>query len=111
VKLAPRLTGHLRRWRRIDEAEGRAHVVMFDGAPIASVKTALGRAVALAGLPGGVSAYTLRHTCASWEVQKGKLSTREIAEYLGTSEPMILKHYGHLSPHYQERAAAEVGRK
>lgn len=111
VRLAPRLLAHLRRWRAADLAHGRAHVIQFDGAPVASVKVALGRAVKLAGIPGGVTAYTLRHTLASWEVQKGRLSTREIADYLGTSEPMILKHYGHLAPDYQERAAMEIGRK
>lgn len=111
VRLSPRLLAHLRRWTRLDDIEGRTWVIEFDGHPVASVKTALGRAVNLAGLPGGISAYTLRHTCASWEVQKGRLSTREIAEYLGTSEPMVLKHYGHLSPYYQQRAAQEIGRK
>lgn len=111
VRLAPRLLNHLRRWHSADLDKGATWAITFDGQPIKSIKTALGRAVKLAGIPGGVTAYTLRHTCASWEVQKGRLSTREIAEYLGTSEPMILRHYGHLSPHYQERAAAEIGRK
>lgn len=110
VKLAPRLLAHLRRWRAADLAKGRAHVVMFDGAPVASVKTALARACALAGLPAGVTSYSLRHTCASWLVAKG-LPTRLVADFLGTSEPMILKHYGHLSPDYQDRAAREVGRR
>lgn len=110
VKLAPRLMAHLRRWRRLDEAEGRAHVVMFDGAPVLSVKTGLNRACILAGLDAGVTAYTLRHTAASWLVAKG-LPTRLIADFLGTSEPMILKHYGHLAPDYQDAAASAIGRK
>lgn len=110
VRLSPRLLAHCRRWRDADLAAGRAHVVEFDGQPIASVKTALGRAVALAGLPAGVTAYTLRHSCASWLVAKG-LPTRLIADFLGTSEAMILKHYGHLAPDYQARAAMEIGRK
>lgn len=110
VRLAPRLMAHMRRWKRADDKAGRAHVVMFDGAPVASVKTALGRAVELAGLPGSVTAYTLRHTCASWLVAKG-VSTRLIADFLGTSEAMILAHYGHLAPDYQDEAAREIGRK
>ena len=83
---------------------------MFDGAPIASVKTALARAADLAGLPAGVTAYTLRHSCASWLVAKG-LPTRLVADFLGTSEAMIIKHYGHLAPDYQDQAANEIGRK
>jgi len=110
VKLIPGLLSHLRRWRRLDEASGRAHVVMFDGAPIASVKTALGRACELAGLDAGVTAYTLRHTCASWLVAKG-VSTREIAGFIGTSEAMIINHYGHLAPDFQDAAVRALSER
>jgi site-specific recombinase XerD len=55
-------------------------------------------------------AYTMRHSCASWLVAQG-LATRLIAEFLGTSEAMILKHYGHLAPDYQEEAALAIGQK
>jgi integrase len=108
VKLAPGLMAHLRRWKRLDGERG--YVVTFAGAPIASPKTALARAVSLAKLEAGVSAYTLRHTAASWLVAKG-LPTRKIAEFLGTSEAMIERHYGHLAPDYQDEAAAAIGRK
>jgi hypothetical protein len=43
-------------------------------------------------------------------VRKG-IPTRKIAEFLGTSEQMILDHYGHLAPDYQEEAAQAIGRK
>lgn len=109
VRLSPRLLAHLRRWQRLDGDRG--HVVTHDGQPIrTSVKTALSRACKLAGLEGGVMAYTLRHSAASWLVAKG-IPTRLIAEYLGTSEAMILKHYGHLAPDYQEQVALAIGRK
>jgi len=39
------------------------------------------------------------------------LATRLIAEFLGTSEAMILKHYGHRAPDYQEEAALAIGQK
>jgi site-specific recombinase XerD len=85
-------------------------VVKFEGSPVACVKTALARAVKLAGLDAGVTAYTLRHSCASWLVQKG-LPTRLVADFIGTPEPMVLKHYGHLAPDYQDAAAKAIGRK
>lgn len=110
VKLAAGILGHVRRWCAIDEKAGRAHVVMFDGAPVASVKVALARAVDLAGISAGVTAYTLRHTCASWLVRQG-LPTRLIADFIGTSEAMIQQHYGHLAPDYQDAAALAIGRK
>lgn len=112
VRLAPSLLGHLRRWERLDAAKTprQVFVVEFGGAPVLSVKTALARACKLAGLDAGVTSYSLRHTCASWLVAQG-VSTRMIADFLGTSEPMILKHYGHLAADYQLEAALAIGRK
>ena len=57
-----------------------------------------------------MTAYTLRHSCASWLVAKG-LATRKVADFLGTSELMIERHYGHLAPDYQDEAAQAIGRK
>ncbi|BGE84726.1 tyrosine-type recombinase/integrase [Methylosinus trichosporium] len=88
----------------------RGHVVTFNGAPVASVKVALARAVQLAELESGVTAYTLRHSAASWLVAKG-LPTRKVADFLGTSEQMIINHYGHLAPDYQDEAALAIGRR
>jgi integrase len=112
VKLAPALLRLCRRWERQDAAKTppQTFLVAFDGAPVASVKTALARACKLAELPAGVTAYTLRHTCASWLVAEG-LPTRKVADFVGTSEAMILAHYGHLAPDYQDEAALAIGRK
>jgi len=112
VRLAPGLVDHLRRWRRLDAAKQptQPHVVTFGGVPIADAGTALTRACKLAGINGGVTAYTLRHTCGSWLVAKG-IPTRMVADFLGTSEAMVIKFYGHLAPDYQEAAAQAIGRK
>jgi integrase len=59
---------------------------------------------------GAVTANALRHSCASWLVAKG-LPTRMIADFLGAGEQMILDHYGHLAPGYQQEAARAIGRK
>lgn len=109
VKLSQRLLAHLRRWKEMDG--GCGYVVTFNGARIVtSPKTALSRAARLAGLAEGVTAYSLRHTTATWVVAKG-LSTRKVADYLGTSEGMILRHYGHLAPDFQDEAALKIGQK
>lgn len=84
-------------------------VIYNAGLPIASAKTGLTRACALAAIEGGVTAYTLRHTWASWLVAEG-IPTRKVANFLGTSEGMVLDHYGHLAPDYQEEAAQAIGR-
>lgn len=112
VRLAPGLLGRLRRWERLDAKKSapQVFVVEFGGAPVKSVKPALATACKLAKVDAGVTAYALRHTCASWLVAKG-LPTRKIADFLGTSEAMIIKHYGHLAPDYQNEAALAIGRK
>jgi integrase len=94
VPISPKLARLMKQWRLKDGDIGP--VVRFNGEPVASVKTALGRAVALCGLDS-VTAYTLRHTTASWLIQKG-VSCRKVAEVLGTSEAMVERHYGHLAP-------------
>jgi len=108
VKLAPGLLAHLRRWKRLDGA-WQSYVVSYRGAKVASVKTALHTACRLAGVDP-VTAYTLRHTAASWLVARG-LPTRKVADFIGTGEQMILSHYGHLAPDYQDEAAHAIGRK
>ena len=111
VRLSPRLLAHLRRWERLDAAQARpqTHVVTFRGAKVASVKTALNTACKLAGVDHATM-YSLRHTTASWEVAKGR-PTRMVADFLGTSEQMILNHYGHLAPGYQIEIAESIGRR
>jgi integrase len=81
----------------------------YHGAKVLSVKTALHTACRIAGVDP-VTAYTLRHTAASWLVSRG-LPTRKVADFIGTGEQMILSHYGHLAPDYQDEAARAIGRK
>jgi integrase len=107
VKLSPRLLAHLRRWRRLDGGSG--YVVNYRGRKVLSVKTALHTACRLAGVDP-VTAYTMRHTAASWLVAHG-LPTRKVADFIGTGEQMILSHYGHLAPDYQDDAVRAIGRR
>lgn len=112
ARLAPFLARMLRKWARDDAKKNPRpiYVVTYAGQKVASVKTGLTTACRLAGLDAGVTAYTMRHTLASWLVSKG-LSTRKVAEYLGTSEQIVRDNYGHLSPDYQDEAAGMIGRK
>ena len=43
------------------------------------------------------SLYCLRHYFATMKITKGHISTAQIAAYMGTSEAMIERHYGHLN--------------
>ena len=108
VPMAPQLARMMRLWAKSDDNFGP--VIHFYGQSILSVKTALGRAVKLAGLEKGISAYTIRHTTGSWLVQKG-VSTRKVAEILGTGEAMVERHYGHLAPDHLIAEVGLIGRK
>ena len=112
VTLAPDLLKRLRRWRAQDRRAGRGHwhVVTFNGEPVQSVKVALARACRLAKLEKGVSAYTMRHSAATWLVAKG-FSFAKVARLLGTSEAMIERHYAHFAPDYLADVTNAIGRK
>ena len=92
--ISPPLLVHLRRWKRL----GADYVVEFDGRPVKSIKTAFNRLLSLANLPGDIVIYTLRHTCVTWAMQAGE-KPFDVGGYVGTSAPMIDRHYGHHDPH------------
>jgi integrase len=105
VPIPFRLLAHLRRWHRIDpEAK---HSVEFNGKPVTSVKTAFKSAVRLAGLGPGISPHTLRHTAATWLMQKGA-DPWQAAGYLGMSLEVLLNTYGHHHPDYLSDAVGKI---
>ncbi|TWA92573.1 tyrosine-type recombinase/integrase [Bradyrhizobium stylosanthis] len=65
--------------------------------PVISVKTAFKTAVRLAGLGSGISPHTLRHTAATWLMQRGA-DPWQVAGYLGMSLDVLLNTYGHHHP-------------
>jgi len=103
-----RLLAHMRRWH----AKGivRERFVEWNGAPIASVKTALKTAVRLAGLPGKITPHTFRHTAATWLMQSG-VSMWRAAGFLGMSVETLDRVYGHHHSDYLSDAAQAIGRK
>jgi integrase len=108
MPIPPRLLAHLRRWKaRKIIAQ---HFVEFNGAGVASVKTAFARAVALAGLGPGVSPHTLRHTAATWLMQNGT-DPWQAAGYLGMSVKTLLEVYGHHHPEYLKDAVSKMTAK
>jgi integrase len=78
--IPPRLLAHLRRWR--DRKLIATCFVEFNGKSVKSVKRAFKRAVELAGLTGKVTPHTLRHTAATWLMQRG-VPIWEAAGFLG----------------------------
>ncbi|MFB6451241.1 site-specific integrase [Bradyrhizobium tunisiense] len=106
--IPPRLLAHLRRWwnrKLIAEC-----FVEFNGKPVASVKKGFKTAVGLAGLPGRVTPHTLRHTAATWLMQRG-VPIWEAAGFLGMSPEVLQDTYGHHHPDFLQGAATAICQK
>jgi integrase len=104
----PRLLAHMRRW--VSRGVITTHFVEWHDAPVKSVKTGFKHAVELAGLWGKVTPHTLRHTAATWLMQRG-VPIWQAAGYLGMSAAMIERHYGHHHPDYMRGAAQAITTK
>jgi integrase len=86
--------------------------VEFNGKLIASVKTAFARAVELADISpdsGKIIPHTLRHTAATWLMQRG-VPVWEAAGYLGMSIETLERVYGHHSRDHLKGAADAISR-
>jgi integrase len=106
VKLPARLLAHMRRWARRRYANN--FVVEWNGKPVKSVRKAFAAAVGAAGLDPDVKPHILRHTCATWLMQKG-VNLWDAAGFLGMTVQQLEQGYGHHHPDYQEEAVAALG--
>jgi integrase len=104
----PRLLAHMRRWVR--RGVVTSYFVEWNGAPIKSVKTAFKRATTLSGLWGNVTPHTLRHTAATWLMQRG-VPIWEAAGFLGMSAEILERTYGHHHPDHLKGAARAIASK
>jgi integrase len=108
VKLGRKILGHVKRWKKIDGA-GQELVCHFTspwhpGArEVEDPHGAWAKVVKAAGLEG-VTRHTLRHTRATWTVQKG-VPLWEAAGFLGMTVKTLEAVYGHHSPDFQGSAA------
>jgi len=106
--IPPRLLAHMRRWVR--RGVVTSHFVEWHGAPVKSVKTGFGHAVRLAKLWGKVTPHTLRHTAATWLMQRG-VPIWQAAGYLGMSAEILERTYGHHHPDYMRSAVEAITAK
>ncbi|MCJ2044728.1 site-specific integrase [Methylobacterium sp. J-078] len=104
VRIPDRLIAHIRRWKRLGVSKD--YVVEFNGEPVEKVNKGFAVALADAGLKG--SPHMLRHTCATWLLQRG-VKSWDAANFLGMSEKVLLEVYGHWAADYQVGIAG--GRK
>jgi integrase len=111
AKIPDRLLAHMRRWHRDKPGRaGQVYAVQFNGKPIGTgIEKAFRGACRDAGLEG-VTPHVLRHTAATWLMQKGT-SIWDAAGFLGMTTETIERVYAHHHPSFQEEAARNIARK
>jgi len=107
IPIPPRLLPHLKRAKRRGTEMG--YVLHVNGARIGDIKKGFAAACNRVNLQG-VTPHTLRHTCATWLMQKGT-DPWQAAGFLSMSMETLQRVYGHHHPDYQREAAENVGRR
>jgi integrase len=108
ARLHQRLKVLCRYWRKRDLANGITSVIHYRRKPLSTKLRRSWDSVAKeAGHKGHDGAHILRHSCATWLMQRG-VSPFEAAGYLGMSEQTLRERYGHHHPDFQRAAASAV---
>lgn len=107
VRIPARLLPHLRRAHRRGSELG--YVLHVNGGRLRNVKKGFAAACERAGLTD-VIPHTLRHTAATWLMQKGT-PIWEAAGFLAMRQETLERTYGHHHPDYQRAAAEAIGRR
>lgn len=108
VKLPRRLLAHMRRWKAADDKVDQGLVLHFGGKAVKSVRTGFEGCATGAGLRSGVTPHWLRHTAATWLMERG-VETWEAAGYVGMTAATLERHYGHHRPDHQSAARKAMG--
>jgi integrase len=111
VRLPDRLLAHMRRWHRL----GISHdsVIEYEGRPIKRITKAFNAVVLDAQLSadhGKVTPHILRHTAATWLMQRG-VDPWVAAGYLGMTIETLIQNYGHHHPDHFEAARKAFDRR
>jgi integrase len=108
VNIHRKLLGHLRRAKARQNAGDLDFVIQWGGRRAKDIKKSFAAAVARSGISKRITPHTLKHTSASWMLQRG-VSIWDVADFLSTSVRTIEKVYGHHCPSHQERALKAFG--
>ena len=102
VRIARKLLGHMRRWKKADG--NIRHMIHYQGKPIKKLRRSWKAVRELARIDDDLVIHSLRHSAATWLMQKG-VDRWEAAGYLGMSVETLERTYGHHHPDYQKEAA------
>jgi integrase len=99
---------HLRRWER--KGISQKFVVEWNGNPVRRINKSFRTARKIAGLDSDVVPHVLRHTAATWLMQRG-IDIWEAAGYVGMSAETLERVYGHHHPRHLENARTAITRQ
>ena len=105
IPIPVRLLGHLRRASK--RGSPMSYVISENGERLGDIKRSFASACRRAGLER-VNPHVLRHTCATWLMQRG-VPMWEAAGYLAMSRETLERVYGHHHPDYLRGAAEALG--
>lgn len=106
IPLRQGLLSVLHEWRELDQANGIAHIINYDGKPVTSIKRAWTTMLKNAGITRRIRPYDLRHAFATELIAAG-VDIGTVAKLMGHSSPtMILNHYQYVMDR-QKREAVE----
>lgn len=82
-------------------------VFTFKGKPVLKMRTAFASALRRAGI-ADFKWHDLRHTCASWMIQRG-VPLAQVREILGHTDIRLTMRYSHLDPGAARQAVETIG--
>lgn len=103
VPLSPNLRKSLMEARELARSDW---VIEYNEQPVGDIKTAWKTALKASGIEH-CRIHDLRHTCATWLIQKGT-SFERVARLIGDSVHMVERVYGHHAPDYLKDAAEAI---
>lgn len=104
ARLPRQILAHLHRWA------GQGHVITYAGRPVAEIKSRTWQALCQRAGVDHCTPHTLRHTCATWLMQKGA-DRWDAAGFLGMTVDTLEKVYGHHHPDHQSSAIRALERR
>lgn len=111
ARMPDRLLAHVRRWARMDLAQGpQMAVVRYKGRPITRQQRGWDAVVKAAGLGADVTPHVLKHSAATWLLRAG-VDLWDVSALTSTSMKTLEGVYGHHSPEFQQASAKAFRRK
>lgn len=110
-RIPDRLLAHVRRWARLDLAQGpQAAVIRYKGRPVTRQQRAWDAVVQAAGLGADVTPHVLKHTGTTWLLRDG-VDLWDVSGLTSTSMKTLETVYAHHHPEYQKASAKAFRRR